>query len=203
MRRRYTAAALAIAVVVVVAACGVRADNEPRAVASADVPYGLLEAAPSTSTPARPPRAPSAAVLVYFVRLGRVQATVRNVAAPVTVQKALVELLLGPAEAEAAEGVRSAINPAAGLQAKRLDAATFVIDLSAEFAQGPTSEQVLGLAQIVFTATEVPGVTGVRFTLDGAPVEVPTPSGTLTAGPLGREAFADLGPLPPGVITPA
>jgi spore germination protein GerM len=182
----------------------VQADSHPRTLASGNVPYGLLEGAPSTTSPARPPlRTSTAPVFVYFVRAGRVHATVRNVTAPLTVPKSLAELLLGPAEAEAAEGVRSAINPAAGLQAKRIDPTTFLIDLSAEFAQGPTSEQVLGLAQIVFTATEVPGVTGVRFTLDGAPVEVPTPSGTLTSDPLTRDAFADLGPLPPDVLAPA
>jgi spore germination protein GerM len=198
-------AALAVVIAVAAGACGVQADGNPKTVAAANVPYGLLEGAPNTTAPGRPPvrTLPTTPVFVYFVRAGRVQATVRHVTAPVTVQKTLAELLIGPAETEAAEGVRTAINPAAGVQAKRLDAATFLIDLSPEFAQGPTSEQVLGLAQIVFTATEVPGVTGVRFTLDGAPVEVPTPSGTLTSDPLTRDVFADLGPLPPDVLAPS
>jgi spore germination protein GerM len=200
---RRAAIAVALALGLGSAACGVQADGHPRTLASANVPYGLLEGAPSTTTPARPVRTDTLPVFAYFVRAGRLQATVRRVTAPLTVQKSLAELLLGPAESEAAEGVRTAINPASGVQAKRLDPTTFLIDLSPEFAQGPTSEQVLGLAQIVFTATEVPGITGVRFTLDGAPVEVPTPSGTLTSGPLTRDDFADLGPLPPDVLAPA
>jgi spore germination protein GerM len=205
--KRLLASAAALALL---AGCGVQADAAPHAVARRTVPYNLLEQAPSTTAPSAPtpttaPSVQRVSVLVYFVAGGRLKPVVRDLAQPATVQKAVAALLLGPQEDDIVLGLRSAINPSASAQAKRLDAADFTVDLSPEFAQGPSAEQVLGLAQIVYTVTEIPGVTGVRFTLDGAPIEVPTPSGTLapSSAPVGREAFADLGPLPPEVQTPS
>lgn len=179
--------------------CGVRGEESPRALPVDSVPFGLLDEPPITTTTA-PPKSSveKATVLVYFVRGGSMYPVVRQVNAPPTVAKSLTALLFGTLEDEASQGIRSAINPAAAIQARSLDPATFLVDLSPEFIQGPTSEQVLGLAQIVYTATGVPGVTGVRFTINGAPIEVPTPSGSLTSAPIGREAFAEFAPPPPG-----
>jgi spore germination protein GerM len=72
------------------------------------------------------------------------------------------------------------------------------VDLSAEFAQGSTSEQLLRIAQIVWTATSLPSVTGVRFTLNGAPIEAPTPTGS-TGNPVGQDAYQEFAPLPPSI----
>jgi len=141
---------------------------------------------------------------VYFVDGARLQSAIRQVAPPATVQKSVAALLLGPQEDDIGAGLRSAIDPSASVQAKRLDQATFTVDLSPEFAHGPVAEQVMGLAQLVFTVTELPGVTGVRFTLDGAPIEVPLPSGALapSSSPVTRDSFADVAPLPPEVQAP-
>lgn len=190
---------------VLITACGVRSDPSPRTLSAGEVPYGLLEQAPSTTTSATTPAVPKAMVLVYYVVGDRVHPVAREVTQPVTVAKAITVLLAGPQEDEAVTGIRSAINPAAGILPRRIDPATFVVDVSADFVQGSTSEQVLGLAQIVFTATEIAGVTGVRFTLEGAPIEVPTPSGALTAEPVGRDAFATLAPVsvPPDLNPPS
>jgi spore germination protein GerM len=142
-------------------------------------------------------------VLVYFVAGNRLQPVVRDLTEPATVAKAIIALLAGPDEGEAVSGIRSAISPAASILPSRHDPATVIVDLSVDFVQGTTtSEQVLGLAQIVFTATEIQGVTGVRFTLEGASIEVPTPSGAVTAQPVGRDAFDDLKPLPPDARQP-
>lgn len=126
---------------------------------------------------------------------------VRQVNAPSSVPKGLTALLFGPEETEATSGVRSAISPTAAIQARAIDPATYLVDLSTEFAQGSVSEQVFGLAQVVWTATDIPGVTGVRFTLNGLPIQVPTPIGS-TGEPVGREAFAELGPVPPSINLP-
>jgi spore germination protein GerM len=123
---------------------------------------------------------------------------VRQVNADPSVAKALTALLFGPQEDEAADGVRSAISPTAAIQARAIDPATYLVDLSSEFAQGSVSEQVLGLAQVVWTATAITGVTGVRFTLNGAPIQVPTPTGS-TGEPVGREAFAEVAPVPASI----
>lgn len=181
--------------------CGVRSDPVPRGLSAGDVPYGLLEEAPPTTVPPRLPTVPTAPVNVYFVRGERMYPVVRQVNAPPSVAKALTALLFGPEEGEVAEGVRTAVTPTAAMQARALDASTVLVDLSSEFAQGSVTEQVIGLAQVVWTATDIPGVTGVRFTLDGSPIQVPTPTGS-TGEPVGREAFAELGPVPPSINLP-
>ncbi|HEX2849142.1 MAG TPA: GerMN domain-containing protein, partial [Acidimicrobiales bacterium] len=56
-------------------------------------------------------------------------------------------------------------------------------------------EQVLALAQIVFTLSEIPDVARVQFTLAGSPIEVPTPAGS-TTGPVTRDAFPTIAPAP-------
>lgn len=200
--KRWWAGAASLVVLSASTACGVRSDPAPRALPPSDVPFGLLEEVASTTTSAPTSAVPKAAVFVFFVNGGRMFPVVRQVNAPVSVPKSLTALLFGPQEDEAAQGLRSAINPTAALQARAIDSATFLVDLSPDFIQGSTSEQVLGLAQIVYTATGVAGVTGVRFTLNGAPVEVPTPSGALTSEPIGRDAFGDFAPVPPGIEPP-
>lgn len=200
MRRLFLGCALLAASTT---ACGVRSDATPRNLAVESVPYGLLESAPTTSTSAPTPSVPREVVFVFFVKDDRMVAIVRQVNAPPTVAKALTSLLFGVQEDEFAQGLRSAIDPTAALQARALDPATYLVDLSSQFAQGPSKEQVFALAQIVYTATQLTGVTGVRFTLDGVPIEVPTGSGSLTSDPVGREAFADFAPVPPDIGGPS
>jgi spore germination protein GerM len=53
------------------------------------------------------------------------------------------------------------------------------------------------VGQIVLTATSLPGVRGVRLTLDGEPLEAPLPSGELTSAPLTAEDYAALLSSPP------
>jgi spore germination protein GerM len=53
-------------------------------------------------------------------------------------------------------------------------------------------EQLLAVAQLVCTLTARPGVGPVSFTLEGAPVDVPTGDGSLTSGPVSRDDYADL-----------
>jgi spore germination protein GerM len=191
MTRRVVVLVLAL----VVTACGVPADPAPRVLATDDIPYGLLEEAPPPTVAPPAASVATAPVFVYFVKGERMFAVVRQVNADPSVAKALTALLFGPQEDEAVDGVRSAISPTAAIQARAIDPATYLVDLSSEFAQGSVSEQVLGLAQVVWTATAIPGVTGVRFTLNGAPIQVPTPTGS-TGDPVGREAFAEVAPVP-------
>lgn len=192
---------LLVLLAVVAGACGVQFDGAPRAFPPEDVPYALLEEAPPTTVTPTVPAVPTAPVNVYFVRGERMYPVVRQVNAPSSVPKGLSALLFGPEETEATSGVRSAISPTAAIQARAIDPATYLVDLSTEFAQGSVSEQVFGLAQVVWTATDIPGVTGVRFTLNGLPIQVPTPIGS-TGEPVGREAFAELGPVPPSINLP-
>ena len=199
---RRLAAVLATSMLLTASGCGVRSDTEARDLSASRVPYGLLDDTPVPTTVPATPSVPRAGVDVFFIKDDRMIAKQRQVNAPASVAKALTALLFGVQEDEKAEEVRSAIDPTASVQARALDPATYQVDLSAEFATGSSSEQVLALAQIVCTATALPGVTGVRFTLQGVPIEVPTGEGSLTADPVGREAFADCTPFEPDLGGP-
>jgi hypothetical protein len=185
------------------AACGVPPDEAPRTLATEEVPYGLLEEAPVGVPATTQPPVAKVNVVVYFLAGDHLKPAPRTVPEPATPSRAVSALLGGPNESEAASGLRTAINPATEATVTRPSPDLVVVDLSSAFAAVPAQEQRLALAQIVYTATGVPGVTGVRFTLGGAPVEVPLPDGTLTSSPVGRAAFANLAPLPEGQPQPA
>ena len=202
MRRVLTLVAVSLMVVVAAGACGVRSDDEPRALATDQIPYGLLEDAPTTTTSTPTAAVPKEPAVVYFVGpTDHLVRRTRDVNRPPTVAKALTSMLFGVQEDEAAAGLRSAIDPTASVQARALDPATYVVDLSPDFAQGSASEQLLRIAQIVWTATDIPGVTGVRFTLNGTPIQAPTPTGS-TGDPVNKEAYLVFAPLPDSVGGP-
>ena len=175
-------------------ACGVQSDDGPRRLATEKVPYGLLEAAPATTT-STVAGVPIVSVPIYFVHGDRLRSVPRSVTDPATVGKAIDALLNGPRGDESATGLRTAVDPRAKLLLARLEDGVARLDMSAEFAQGPVQQQIPSLAQLVYTATAIPGVTAVRFTIEGEPVEVPTPEGNVVVGAVGRDAFRALAPL--------
>ena len=81
---------------------------------------------------------------------------------------------LGPGDASAPETVNFTTNPIQVV--------------------GP--DQTLAIAQVVFTATQQPGVTGVTFQIAGQPIEVPTANGVQVPGPVDRTSYVPQAPLP-------
>ena len=205
-RRLAVTFAVALVVLVLVAnACGVPEDDEPRALAADRVPFGLLDEAPSArSTTTTAPEVQRVNTAVYFLVGERLQPSPRAVPDPGTPTRALSALLDGPTDEEAVNGLRTAIHPATEVVVTRPSPDVVAVDLNAAFAAVPTQEQRLALGQIVFTATGVPGVRAVLFTLAGAPVGVPRADGTVTSEPVRRDDFPSIAPLQPqGSTTPA
>ena len=66
----------------------------------------------------------------------------------------------------------------------------------AAFVEVGGQEQILAVAQVVLTATAVPGVERVRFLLEGEAVEVPRADGTLTSDSLQAADYQGLLRLP-------
>jgi spore germination protein GerM len=66
------------------------------------------------------------------------------------------------------------------------------IDLSRQLLDVTGRQQILALAQVVYTATAYPNVDRVLFQFDGASREVPNGDGTLTSTPLGRLSYRGL-----------
>lgn len=175
-------------------ACGVPTDREPRPLAADRVPFGLLDPDP---TPSSTPASPEGAVTmtVYLVMHERLAPVTRDVPPPGGPEQALSELLAGVTRQEASGGMRSAIAPATQARPTAVAGTEVRVDLSRAFVGGGTKEQILAVAQIVYTLTALPGLESVSFTLSGRSVEVPSADGQLRAGPLRRSDFASVAQL--------
>ncbi len=146
-------------------------------------------------------------------RLAAVSRIVRSGPAPTDqVEAALAALLTGPSggDLDLVRGVVSAIPTGTALIDVGSNGDGIVtIDLSAEFASGGGSFAMRSrLAQIVYTATQFPGIDGVLFELDGEPVSVFSSEGVVLEGPQTRADFTDVlpaifveTPLPGATVT--
>jgi hypothetical protein len=143
-------------------------------------PAGVTRPSDSSSAPgARPTMAsqsPSGqqqtreiGLQVWFTRQGKLFVTERAVPATVSVGRASVDrLLAGPSAAEYAAGLRSQIPAGTTLRGLRISSGIATVDLSSSFGSGASpSTMPLRLAQVVYTLTQFPTVSGVRFAVDG------------------------------------
>ena len=175
-------------------ACGVPGDDAPHELEAKSVPYDLLAPTAENTTTTQPSMfTATTRVKIYLANAdGQLEAVTRQVTTPSTPAKAIVALLNGPSKEEA-DHLHSAITtdtkllgidgPGDGL---------VTLDLSHHLLDITGRQQILALAQIVYTATELPSVDRVLFQIDGENVEVPNGNGTLTASPLGRLSYSTL-----------
>jgi Immunoglobulin-like domain of bacterial spore germination/Sporulation and spore germination len=127
-------------------------------------------ASPSGQRPtATPAPAREIGVQTWFSRNGKLFVTQRSV--PVTAgvgRGALDRLLTGPSAAENAAGLRTQIPAGTTLRGLRISAGIATADLSSSFESAASpSAMPLRIAQVVYTLTQFPTVTGVRFVIDG------------------------------------
>ncbi len=134
--------------------------------------------------------------LVYLVANNEIGAAARNVAAGEDVERATVEqLLAGPTDAESQYVLGTAIPAGTSLNGVEIEDGVATVDLSEEFDDGGGSAGMfMRLAQVVFTLTQFPGVTGVEFELDGEAVETFSAEGIVLDGPQGRADFEEQSP---------
>lgn len=107
---------------------------------------------------------------------------------------ALTALLAGPnaAELSARPAMYTAIPEGTRLLGLRIEGGIATVNLSREFESGGGSASVLGrLAQVVFALTQFPTVQGVKFELDGEPVEVFSGEGVVLSDPVARDDYYD------------
>lgn len=105
-------------------------------------------------------------------------------------------LLRGPTNAETAQGVDTAITTPTSTRVigVSVSAGIATVNLTSAFAQITGPGLIVAVAQIVFTVTQEPSVTGVLFEIASQPVAVPLASGTLASAPVNRLGFAALAP---------
>jgi spore germination protein GerM len=102
-------------------------------------------------------------------------------------------LTRGPSPSEADAGLRSLLPPDVTIDHVRVNGRVVTVGLSGTGAVQPAgSVRALAIAQMVYTATAIPGVERVRFEVDGEPAEVPRGDGTLTNKPVGRSDYPNV-----------
>lgn len=191
--RNVVAAAIAAALAgLAVAGCGVGGQRHASVIPSRDVPSVLLQP-PQTPTPTPTAEATSTIYLVHDDghQTGLVPIQRPRSETP-TLQALLARLLKGPTDAEAAQGLTTAINTGPSLIKVVVFDGVATVDLTEDFGTIRGQEQVLATAQIVMTATSFPGVSAVQISLAGTLTAVPLADGTLTTQPLTRSEYAGL-----------
>jgi hypothetical protein len=182
-----------------VAACGPMTSPQPSAQAT---PGGTPAAPLATSPAASPAVSPDATTTVraYFM-LGShtddsgLVPVLRDVAQTQAVgAAAMTALLSGPNADElgADPAMYTWIPAGARFLGLTIDAGIATVNLSAAFGTGSGDAAIGSYAQVVYTLTQFPTVTGVAFQLDGVGVGVP---GVITIRPAVRGDFTQF--LPP------
>ena len=194
---RWAAAGLLI----LLAGCGVPTGGAAEAIPASDVPYGLASPAPTSPAPTDPDPVvePSR---VYLVDAADVLVPRPREVAGATPEERLGALLdalaAGPTAEERDRQLSTALPPEVRLSVVELTGGTATVDITGapEAPAGQASRRAV--AQVVLSATSVPGIEAVVLTWDGERVEAPLPSGELTAEPLTRADYAGEGlPAPP------
>jgi spore germination protein GerM len=202
---RAALAGVVLGLAVVLAGCGVPTGGEPTTIAPSDFPYALD--APSSVPAAPTPEVVEAPYGVFFVDATEVLVAQPRDVDGSTAEERLVDLLAaladGPTPSEQDARLSTRLPPDTGLSLSDLSGGTATIDLDllAQTPSGSTSRRAV--AQIVLTATTVPGVDAVRLTVGGDPVEAPLPSGELTSAPLTAADYADFLTPPTPTAVPA
>jgi spore germination protein GerM len=166
------------------AACGIPQDRSP-----VIVPGGVVS--PAVAPVEGQPTSPEAQTEIFLLQAEHL-VTVRRSTPRRGVVDVVNLLLQGATETEFDAGIRSAISPQTALRSARVEGDTAVVDLSGALVEVGGQEQILAVAQIVLTATTVPGVGQVRLLLEGQAVEVPRADGTLTSETLRASDYAGL-----------
>jgi Sporulation and spore germination len=177
-----------LAVSGVAAACGVSPDSSASRIEPTDVPFGLLDDEPTTTSVGS-----GRVTNVYLLTEDRLVAVERTVPKENDLADLLEVVVSGPSEVEQSLGITSAI-PAGTVASVTSSRGIAEVDLTAAFGDVRSREQLLALGQIVYTLTGQPGIGGVRFTLEGEEITVPLADGTLSDDPLARDDFEALQP---------
>jgi spore germination protein GerM len=191
------AAALALVLVALMAAsgCGLGANDDPQPLDRDNVPRGALD----EGEEAQLPSGDTTEVTVYFFQTdesgtSRLVPRAREVLWPADAETRIQALLTQPPDdVEQTDGISTFVPEDASILSRpRLQGGVLVVNLSENFynLQGDSSRNAF--AQLVYTATEVPGVTAVRFQQDGRTFEALDGDGRARTGPVGRDAYRNL-----------
>lgn len=119
---------------------------------------------------------------VYFVdRANMLRSVQRNAASS---QGLIPVLFQGPNDAEAEQGLRSSIPTGTRLLSAQRVGQVLYLDVSRELSEITGDPLIRALAEIVYTATEIDGITEVQIRIDGANFPWPKADRESTTKPL-------------------
>lgn len=173
-----TARHLAAAVLVgALAACGVQPDAAPRDLPEEERNVAIDVAASGSDA--------AGANRIYLVAPGE-ERLMRSVPRQAQTRAELIEILLaGPNDDELARQYSSFIPPTTELISARTQGQVLTIDLSGGITELSGQNLAQAVAQIVYTASELPNIEAVQLRVDGEELAWPVwPSLETTSGPL-------------------
>jgi spore germination protein GerM len=131
---------------------------------------------------------------VFFLRDGRLVAVTRRLASGNSLEGAIDALVAGPTDQDPPD-LRTALPPSVTRLPATTTAGVATIEVPSSFDRIGARNEVLALGQLVFTAMAQPGVSGVRLSSGGVPIEVPVDGGQLVARPVTRSDYPSIAPL--------
>jgi len=187
---RNQAVRLVLATIVVsgLVGCGLPASGKVDKIASAEVPFDLL----ATAAPGQSPQPKGPPAVIYLVRGNHLVAANRHVIGENVPAEAIRLLLTGPLSSEAAGGLSSDVPTGTRLVSLDLNGSVAAVELNSEFGGVGGSDQVLAVAQIVYTLTASRYIDAVVFAISGKRIEVPDGSGSLSSAPMRRSDYPHL-----------
>jgi spore germination protein GerM len=177
-----------ILLLVTVAGCGIQPQDAAAVIDDEDVPFELLD---SDAEPViRPPvDGDQPGSLCYIADAGRIVVIEQRLDEPVTLTDAVAALATPP---DSQSALRTAIGDADFVRSVDSTGGIARVDLGDRMSTLGGDDQLLAVAQLVCTLTHRPGIGQVSFTLDGSPIDVPHPDGSLVSEPLSRDDYATL-----------
>ncbi|HEY7271538.1 MAG TPA: Gmad2 immunoglobulin-like domain-containing protein [Actinoplanes sp.] len=141
---------------------------------------------PNVADPVRPG---TITIQLWFTRDDRLSPTRRTRPATLATSRlSLTELTAGPSPAESRAGLTTGLSAETPFTIEGISGGVETVRFGPAFYTGGSAAARLRQAQVVYTLTQFPTVSRVRFTADGQPA----------GAPVGRGEYADL--LPPVVV---
>lgn len=178
---------------VALVSCGVPTETDADLAEPQDVPFGLLDEDRQPVTGDNPSGQTAIEIYLYAEDQDIVVPVVRLVERG-SIAAAISELGRGPTDAESDVDLRSALTEVDAIDDVETSGGVAAIDLAESFSDIRGADQLIAIAQLVFTATARPGIGQVNFTHGGQPIEIPRGDGSLTRGTVTREDYSTLAP---------
>lgn len=195
------AVALVVGAALGLAACGIPTGGGPTAIAKADVPFHLLNPPTASTTTTTPSGAVQPESIYLADPSQRVAPVAREVAVPSspsdTINEVLDALLDGPTAEESAAGLQSFLVTGTKPQVSTSISGTVAtVDFTTPPVPAGSPNQVLAIAQIVFTVTQRQfGINAVSIQINGQAAAVPTATGATVSGPVGQLSYLPQAPV--------